>query len=314
VEIAKKYMIGDMSGWRPDPKHAANFAGRNRTPLFGVSAPLIMDQPRREVFLPAYLSMVMREKDKEWRYKSQYQKRGTCVGQGYKLSCDIVMAVNRLIGGMRFPGRAAVAPIYAGSRVEVANQAGRWDGSNGSWASDWVTKYGVVLLKELGLPEDALDSDEKFATSWAARSSGVPAEYETAARVRPIKNSSLVTDTDEVAAGLGNLQPVPICTSLIPSPNRNRDGIARMSSQGGHCTVIVGMRKVGRNWVFAYHQSWNGWAKGHYGWQKHDPIKEYSSCIVDITESDLAKVLRSRDCYTLMGVSGTEPIDTTFFI
>lgn len=309
------YRTGAITGWRPDPEHAKRFAAANRTPVFALAAPGAMDAPARDVFLMKYLSAACRELyGKEWRYKPQYQKNGTCVGQSHKTGTDILMAVNRFIGGTKFIGRSSVCANYAGGRVEIAGQPGRWDGSNGSWSADWLTKYGIVLLKELNLAEDSRDPDEKLAVEWAARSSGVPAEYETIAKSKPISHAALVQTTAEVRAALNTLCYVNICSSLIPGSQRDADGVSRMSNQGGHSTGIVGCRQIRNEWVYAYMQSWGDWASGPYGWLAFDSEKQYATTIVDITEGDLSRVLQSRDCYALSGVNGFEVVDPLYFL
>lgn len=313
--IADQYQQGLITGWKPDAAHAMRFAAVNRTPVFALASPIAMDTPAQTIFLPKYLSKACRElHGKDWRYKPQFQKRGTCVGQSHKTGTDIVMAVNRFIAGTKFVGRSCVAANYAGGRVEIAHQAGTWDGSNGSWTADWLTQYGIVMLKELGLPEDSTDADEALAVKWAARGEGVPAEYEAVAKQKPIKDAALVQTTAEVRAALNSLCYVNICSSLIPGARRDADGVSRMSNQGGHSTGIVGCRQVRNEWVYAYMQSWGDWASGPYGWLEHDPLKEYATTIVDVTESDLTAVLRSRDCYALTGVNGFAVIDPIYFI
>ena len=313
--IPDKYRTGAMTGWKPDPAHAKRFAAFNRTPVFALASPSAMDAPARDVFLPKYLATACRELyGKDWRYRPQYQRAGSCVGQSSKTGTDIIMAVNRFVGGTKFIGRAAVSAIYAGSRVEIAGQPGRWDGSNGSWAADWLTKYGIVLLKELNLAEDSRDPDENLAVEWAARASGVPAQYETVAKQKPITNAALVQTTAEVRAALNSLCYVNICSSLIPGAQRDADGVSRMSNQGGHSTGIVGCRLVRNEWVYAYCQSWGDWAAGPYGWLAFDPTKEFATTIVDITEGDLSRVLQSRDCYALSGVNVFELVDPLYFL
>jgi hypothetical protein len=312
---AAGFASGHINGWTPDPKHASDFAMRNPTAFYsGVQGGVLMDAKPRNVFLPQYLMRACRELyGKQWRYKTQYQKRGTCVGQSHKSGADMTMAVSRYIAGTKFVSRAAVAPIYAGSRVEIGNNPGRGDGSNGSWAAEWLTKFGVVTMAEMKLAEDALDDDEQLGVGWTARREGVPAEYEAMAKVKPIKNMALVTTAAEVRAALWNLNFVNICTSLIPGGQRDSEGMSRMRRQGGHSTGIVGCRQVGSNWVYAYLQSWGEWASGTYKWTEFDENNEFSSAIVDISESDLEAVLRSQDCYALSGADGFGLVDPTYY-
>lgn len=313
--ISERFARNMVNGWIPSPQHAAAFAARNPTARFcNINGGALMNAQPRDIFLPQYLLKACRETyGKDWRWKPQYQKHGTCVGQSHKTGTDITMGVNRFISGIKFEGRAAVAPIYAGSRVEIGGWVGRGDGSNGSWAAEWLTKYGVVLLKELNLPEDSTDTDEDMARAWTARSEGVPAQYEAIAKTKPIKNAAQVKTPEEVRAALWGLNYVNICTNLIPGSQRSADGTSRMSNQGGHSTGIVGCRQTGSGWVYAYLQSWGDWARGFYPWTKFDPFNEFACAIVDISESDLSRVLREQDSYALSGVSGFNLIDPDYF-
>ena len=295
------------NAWTPDPTHAEGFAHRNPTARFCLAAPHLMDRPFREVFLPEFLTAACLEKyGPDWKYEPQAQQDGTCVGQSHKTLCDIMFGINRYLHGTKFPGRSSVAANYAGGRVDIAGQPGSWQGSNGSWSAEFLTKYGVVLLDELELPHNSRRPDELMGLRWARSRSGVPPSVEGLAKHRPFDNAQNLRKTREVDAALGNFQPVNICTSLIPSGNRNSDGVSRMSRQGGHSTFIAGVRKVNGRKVYAYFNSWGSWAKGHYGWEHRDRDNHYNSTIVDITEAQLAQVLRSGDCYTFSGPSGFE--------
>ena len=317
--ISTKYRYREVEGWKPDPEHAREFAAKNPTPVFATAAPKLMDRELRDVFIPAYQIKACKEKfGKTYRYTPQHQYRGTCVGQSHKSLVDQTNAVWRFIGGGKFEGLSAVCTGYAGSRVEIAGWVSRSDGSNGSWIAEWLTKKrgtgGVVLLKSLGLDEFDQRQDEKYATDWAASRQGVPSEFEDVARIRPLKNASLILTVPELQAAIQNLQPVNICTPYIPSPRRNSDGVSAVSRQGGHSTLICGMRKIGRRWVYPYLQSWGNWATGNYGWDKFDPEGHYRTSIVDLEERDIERILQSRDCYTFFGPQGVEPISKRYWI
>lgn len=226
-----------------------------------------------------------------------------CVGMGHKLGVDTVMAVNSLILDHKFLGRAAVAPIYAGGRVDIAGQPGNWDGSNGYWTTPWLTKYGVVLLAEMDLPEDSRDEDENIAVSWASKREGVPVKYEDIAKVKPIKEAPKITNTKEAAKALQAGHPITICTNLIPTGQRNSQGFSPVRNSGGHCTLIWAYRKdpVG----FLYQNSWSeNWGSGGI-YPSDQPDGS-----VWITERELQMILDADDSFALVGMTGLEPLDT----
>ena len=308
LSIAERYARGEFpDAWKPDREHSRRLAAKNPTPSFALAAPHAMDEPFTEVFLMSYLVAACREKyGDNWKFQPQHQLDGTCVGQSHKILCDVGMAANRFRHGTTFPGRACVASNYAGGRVEIARQPGRWQGSNGSWSAEFLVDYGILLLDDIGLPHDAMRQDELLALRWTASHLGVPVEYETIAKTKPFEASQQVLTTDEVSAALQADQPVNICTPYIPSRHRNADGISSVSRRSGHSTLIVGQRMVGRRKVFAYLQSWGDWAAGPYGWYNYDKEGAFESSIVDITEEALRAILKSRDCYTFTTPEGLQ--------
>ena len=226
------------------------------------------------------------------KYNWRYQKRGTCVGQAASTAAEIVMAVAWLVFDKKFPGRAAVATSYAGSRVEVAGQPGNWDGSNGSWVAEFVTKWGVALLSELGLQEDELDADERLAVQWAASRSGVPDKFEKIARERPIVNAPLVTESDELIACMESGNPVVDCSNLIPV-DRDTDNTVPVQRSGGHATVFGGIRWRKDVCDILYINSWSeSWGRNGCVW---------------ITLNDAMRILSQGDSYAFIGVQGLAP-------
>lgn len=251
-----------------------------------------------------------------------------CVGQSHKVLADILGAVNRYVGGAKFLGRVAVAAIYGMSRVEIGGNPGSWDGSNGSWAAEALEKGAYLLLEELGLDPNpqgkqnywkVCDQDEAKAVAWANSQGGVPAEYEKLAGLRPVTGASQVSTIEEVRASLSDLKPVNLCGQVHPSQDRGGDGIASdISRGGGHSTFLVGQyydEKRGM-WFYDHMQSWGDYYRGKYARQDSD-FKEdlmFSTCITRIPEKWVMNWLGSRDCYSLHGLTGVEPVDDAFRI
>lgn len=225
-------------------------------------------------------------------YNWRYQKRGTCVGQAASTAAEIVMAVAWLVFDKKFPGRAAVATNYAGSRVEVGGQPGSWDGSNGSWVAEFVSRWGVALLSELGLGDEELDADERLAVQWTASRSGVPDKFEKIARDRPIVNTPLVTEEDELIACMESGNPIVDCSNLIPI-DRDTDSTVPVQRSGGHATVFGGIRWVKDTCDILYINSWSEqWGRGGCVW---------------ITLKDAMRILAQGDSYAFIGIQGLAP-------
>lgn len=277
-----------MMAIRQSPKPAMCLAGA-----------YLMDMKDRDTFGYRYLMQVMKDTGQRW--KPQYQKRGTCVGQGGKLGADAIMSVNHLVYGRAWQGRASVAGMYAGSRVDVGNRPGRWDGSTGIWLSDWVSKKGgVLLMKDIGLPDDSQDPDEQMGVRWTNSREGVPAQEERISRERPVQQVVHTTDAREAAKVIQNLGFVINCSNLIPTGRRDRNGFSPVRRSGGHCTLFWAVRY--NPFGLLYQNSWDGWGDGPTFPDDQPP----GSVWVD--EDEANAILRQGDSYGWIGVQGFQPV------
>lgn len=231
--------------------------------------------------------------DRKVVLKWRYQKRGTCVGQGAATAADMVMAVAWLVFDKKIPGRAAVATGYAGSRVEVAGQPGGWDGSNGNWIAEFMTKWGVAVLPEIGLGEQELDADERLAVQWAASRAGVPEKFELIAKERPIVRAPQVKTAEELIACLESGNPVIHGSNLIPKDRDTPNTTVPVARSGGHLTVFGAIRWVNGEPQIKYVNSWSeGWGTGGCVW---------------ITLGDAVRILNQDDAFAFVGIQGLAP-------
>lgn len=322
--IADKYLNADIDGATHDREHQRLFAAQSAAPMYAVAAPRVMDrEPLKDVFLPRYAVIGMQTKyGKGYKWRPQYQNDGTCVGQSMgPYGCSIVMGINALASGTKFPGLASAGAVYAGSRVEIGRRPGTWQGSVGSWAAEWVTRFGVVTLEELGIDDNAasdkqwlanIAKDEALGMQWTRSRDGVPSQLEKAAKVRPIGNAPLVTTVEEVRAALSNLTPVNLCGQVHPSRDLDSRGVSkRLTRGGGHSTMIVGCYFDSRSgeWYYDHIQSWWYYYQGGYCRETTGINGMFNRCVTRIPEKWLVSWLRERDCYALVGVQGLEPID-----
>jgi hypothetical protein len=297
ADIERAYAEDRWHAWRPPSAAESNLARE-----YQQLAWRYMSLRDRDTFLYRFLQHVLREHhhDHQYPWVPQDQGRGTCVGQGHKLGADIVMAVNALVSGVAFKGRAAVAPIYTGSRVEVAGKPGPWDGSNGVWACRWLREWGVVLLGELELPDHSRREDERLAVRWTASRAGVPQQFERLARERPVLETPLVREAREAGKAIQAGHPVVQCSTVIPDGRRDERGFSHCRASGGHCTALTAVRYD--PFGLLYQNSWDGWGSGP-GWPNDQPPGS-----VWINEPDANRMLQQNDSHALVGISGLEPI------
>lgn len=251
----------------------------------------IYQSKKEDVDLIEVLSVCLEENNIPFKWK--FQKRGTCVGQSGSLAADITMAVYSMLFFKDFESRAAVSTAYAGSRVEVGGQPGNWDGSNGSWIAEFLTRWGVATLKGIGLGEEEFDEDERLAVRWAATRDGVPEKFERISKDKPIIKAPRVESIEEAQACVGSYNPIIICSNLIPL-DRDTDDVVPVQRAGGHATVIAGMRfrRDGSiEWKYA-----NSWSKN---WGR-------DGCVW-ISSRDLQLILNQGDSYSTIGVHGLSP-------
>jgi hypothetical protein len=193
---------------------------------------------------------------------TQFQKRGTCVGQATKLGRDIRNACLYLL----FPhlhahilnpagklARFAVAPAYGAGRVEASGNVGKWDGCAVSWIAEAITSFGTLPRYLLNLPEThspsyanerGLEPDEQMAVDWAASRQGVPAEYESLMNAY-VGDMIPVRNIEECALSICNFKPVQQGSTIIPTGRCNSSGTSDCESGGGHSTLFAGIRSPG---------------------------------------------------------------------
>ncbi len=321
MPIWDKYLDGTLEGAKHDRAHQRLFAAKSVAPVYGAAAPNVMDrEPAKDVFLGRYALMGMQSLyGNTFTFFPQYQEYGTCVGQSHAMGATIVAGVSSLLSGLRFPGRMAVAPIYAGSRVDIGKNPGRWEGSVGSWAAQWLTKFGCVTYRELGHVDNpksdkewlaTMKKDEQQAMDWTASREGVPKSGEDLARLRPIQHAPLIQTVEEVKAALTNLTPVNICCLVHPSQDLDSKGVSKSARRGGgHSTIVIGQYFDGSRWWFDFLNSWWYYYKGGFARSTNKLDLQFKGSVTRITEETLRACLAERDCYALVGVQGLEPVD-----
>jgi hypothetical protein len=295
--VMDQYYDNEVKGWDSalEKVEQPAFLAASQMPLFESAAWYLMDMPDKETFLYRFF---VQKFGKWW---PNYQRRGTCVGQGYAKAATVLMCINEVLGLGKCPGHAAVSSIYAGSRVDVANRPGKWDGSTGVWANKWLTNWGVMVQSEQGLADTDYTKDEVNAINWTRSPKGVPTDKEKLAKVRPVTETPLISSARAVGKAIENGIPVANCCNLIPTGKRNAKGFSSLRSGGGHCTCFLAVRY--NPFGLLYVNSWGPqWGTGG---KYPDDMPEGS---VWLDEDACNAIVKQRATYALVGLNGLTPL------
>ncbi len=293
------------TGWRPvdtfDEQDLEQELKRAKGPA--VDLDRLMAMPPRDTFLFRFLDLALKKyhNDPNYKWKNQYQKFGTCVGQAAKVAVDDLMALCSILYDLEFQGRSAVAGSYTFARVEIEGRPGRQEGANGVNAATAFLRLGVLLLKYLGLPDDALDADENLAMQWTNSRQGVPQRYEDMAKNVVVGDVVHPDGTKMAARLLQGGAPQFVGTTYIPTGVCDSRGISpcKRGRQGHEMAVRAVIYENGEPYAFLQQQSWySGWAKGTRLTTDQPPESVW------ISAADYAKQMADGDCSAIIGVNG----------
>lgn len=306
-EIESLYRNDEANAWTPDPEHVAKLA----LPNISQSAPGLMNEPDRDTFLWRYMDAAMQKRKAGWKYQPQFQKQGTCGGQSGKNSWDIATAFSSVAYNTVFPGRCSVAGMYAGSRVDIAQQPGKWQGTCGCWVADFGSKFGGVLLQDLNIDENyyyaqGMDPDETLAMQWANSYEGVPQKYEQLAKVHPLGSIAQPRNAREAGKLIQKGFPCIVGCDLIPTGRRDSSGFSQLQKMSGHLTSFIAVRY--NPFGLLYLNSWGlDWAKGPV------MVEDQWPCTVWLDESSCDAMIRQGDTFGFGSTKGLAEIYTPAF-
>lgn len=233
---------------------------------------------------------------------------GSCVSFGWGRGANDLL-VNQMSDGIIevFKETVATEPIYGGSRVEVGKgRLGSDDGSLGSWAAEWMLKWGVLLRKVYG-QHDLTKYSVSRCREYGVR--GCPDEIEPEAKQHPIQSVALVSSFDQAWQAIGTRSVIPICSNVgFDSPLQG--GFCKRNANWGHCMVLRGRFRA-KNGKRAMPCT-NSWAD--YLRSKGNPesiVETYSGKKIQlptgtfcIYEDDVDTILRQRDSYAISKAKG----------
>jgi hypothetical protein len=299
-------MAGPM-GWSNLPGQVEALLAKLPAPTFAAAAPnLVGIGDGKNVFL--------------WEAEQQVlgsllpcleQKRGTCVAYGLARAIEDLI-FSEIHWGQEaegWKGRISTEILYAGSRVEIGKgQIGgeRDDGSMGSWAAEFVQKYGVLNRGVYG-SIDLTNADDELACKWGARGVGVPDGLEPLVRQHPIKDITQITSYADARDAIASGHPVTAASSVGFTEQRDANGFCVPKGRWDHQMMYRGAGIAKGGVPFLVQQQ---------SWGTHSPtgpdrvtledgrsIMLPSGCFCVRAEHS-EKQFKSGDCWTYAGLTG----------
>ncbi len=249
--------------------------------------------------------------DPSW--KREAQGIGDCVSWGAELACTCLLWNMAAKGEITWPGRAATEAIYGGCRVEVhggPQMDYNSDGAAGSWAADWVSKYGVLLRKdyskETGVAEhDLTRYDQRKAKEWGYYGCGGQQDknkLDDIARQYPVMDVTLVRSFDEAAAAISAGCPVTVASGVGYEGDRDSEGFIRRNGSWPHQMVYlgVGWTESGVGYLYQF----NSWGQSVSGPYPKINDQAVMGCSWRTHQDDVDKQLGEQDSYAFSPIKG----------
>lgn len=244
-----------------------------------------------------------------------------CVGQAYGLGCDTLAATQIYGLGLpeKFEGKASTEAIYAGSRYEIGYKVHgnarllRGGGSYGSYASEYLRSYGVLVRKRYG-DIDLTQYNTRILRDWS--STGIPDHLEPIARQHPVRSHALVKSYAECRDAICNGYPIVLCSNYGFNADcrrhnpggRDRDGFLNKCGTWYHAMLAFGVDDTDRPGLLVINSWGPNWVGGPTRHGQPD-----GSFWVDAKNID--GICSQEDTYAISGFVGfpTQTLDYKLF-
>jgi hypothetical protein len=274
-------------GYVPDPAHTERYVESLPFPRLADDLPhLIRQRTPRDVFLWLPLLKVK----PSWQRGAQ--GIGDCVAWGAELAATFLMAMQHVAGESGWVEEAATEAIYGGCRVEALGKrlGGYEDGAAGSWAAEWLGRYGVLCrvdyAQQTGNAEhDLRQYSAQRAKQWGHFGCGGSSDkgaLDSVAKQHPIQEVTQVRTVEEAAAAIDAGCPLTIASMVgFGQMRRSDEGIVRRSSSWAHQMCIGGIKYTpGGEPLFRIFQSWGKSASGPDPGIEHKQVRDWYLCCV----------------------------------
>lgn len=285
-------------GWVNDPEEVRRTAGDLPTKVFA-------DTPAGQTRdLPPYVYLWHAHKKLLGKNPPEKDQNptGSCVGFGTTTAIERTLAAEIVMRGGHASEFAHFSEevTYAGSRVEANGGTcpiRNGDGSNGSWAAKWATKYGMVPKGKYG-SIDLTEYSASRARAW--NYSGVPDELEPTAKKFPVKDATRITNWADAKKALANGYGIQVASSQGFARQRDANGVCRAQGNWAHSMCLDGYHTQGGR---EYGHIENSWSKMNYhtgpvGWGEPTAAGFWADADV------IDRMLREGDSWAYSGAVG----------
>ncbi len=295
-----------LFGRIPDPAHAKQFVSTLANPTVPKR---LLRQVRKGQDVMLWLA-----KDKAeptWRRKQQ--AIGDCVSWGAELACTCLLWNQAASGISPFLAEVATESIYGGCRVEIYNK-GRVnndeDGAAGSWAAEWLQKFGVLLRLDYSAQTGNQDHNlEEYsgnrAQDWGKYGCGGREDkdaLDNIAKVYPVQDVTQVQNADDAEAALAHGCSITVASNVGYEGHKDADGIKLPHGTWGHQMCILGVKYMtDGSRLFRIFQSWGDSEEGPDPGIDDPAIK---NCSWWTTEQSVNRMFGEDDSYAFSNVKG----------
>lgn len=198
----------------------------------------------------------------EWQAKQQVG--GDCVAVASGSCLDILTTIQILQSDGVWITESSTNAIYSGGRNNIASASVR-SGMCGSWAIDYLTKYGNLLRKDYG----KIDlTDYNYSTLMELDSAPLPEWLLTIAKEHPLLDHSAVDTYDEIRDAVAAGYPVIFCSKMgADNSKRDKDGFIKPKGTWYHAWTIAAVddnrRRPGVCLLNSHGSDWGSGPKRH---------------------------------------------------
>lgn len=186
---------------------------------------------------------------------------GSCVGHGTATAGDITAAVEIVLKNEpeEWVAQMSSAALYGMGR-QIANQLGGWEGSNGSWAAEAVTKMGTLYMLEYP-GHDLRTYSAQLAGQFQRK--GLDSGLKEIAAQHKMGAAAPVRSADEAWTALINGYGVNVCSNVGFSGQRDERGVMRRQGSWNHSMAWIACLTIDGKRYFKVQQSWgDNWGSG----------------------------------------------------
>lgn len=304
-------------GWLPRPAEVCKVLTTLNTPLLRCSQwsqALLATEPRDVMFWELERQVLGKVN------RAHYQKRGTCVGQGFSRNVEHLILAEILAGeNEEWRGKVATASIYGPSRVEIGGGI-NGDGSIGAWAAKSVNEIGVLLRLKYPEVDLSSDDDDHLCVKWGQY--GMPDNIEPTARLHVVGDISLANDLDMGLACLWNVIPVPTCSNRGFTTTRDKYGMCSPSGAWNHCMSTSGALLIKHPQYPSGRQTvgiWQSWGENSPDGNDKVTLQTGQEITlppgVFLIDAEVwGKMLAQGDSWALAGMKGWKCVESDFFL